>query len=302
MKIEFNDLALLNAIYQYGSFAKAAEKIHRSRSAVSQKIQKLEHQLGYKIFDRQTPKPQFTPKGQFLLEKGWHIIKQMEQLSGAMALIEEGFETEFSIAYDDILSCDGILSLIKDFQTAISSSISIKLHREVLNGTWDALVQNRAMLAIGAAGEPPLNLACKQKNLGSTQFVFAMAPSHPLAMIKNPLSQQDIAAACSIVISDTSQQLTQRSVGTIAGQTIVCVPNMDAKIQAQMQGIGVGYLPKHRILHHLANGALIEGNTLCARSKSYLKIAWRSDVNSKILTWFLEHLGKEEVRDRLLMA
>lgn len=300
MKIEFNDLQLLDAIYQYGSFAKAAEKIHRTRSAVSQKIHKLEQQLGYKIFDRLTPQIQFTSEGRFLLEKSWNILRQMEKLSGDISKIEEGYETEFSIAYDDILSCEGILSLINDFQLGVSSSISIRLHREVLNGTWDALQQNRAALVIGAAGDPPLNLACKQKTLGTTQFVFAIAPIHFLAKIPEPLSQEDITSACSIVISDTSQQLMGRTVGVLPGQTIIRVPNMDTKIRAQIQGIGVGYLPRHRILKYLEDGSLIERETTHLRAKSYLKTAWRSDTRSKILNWFLEHLDKEVVRDRLL--
>jgi DNA-binding transcriptional LysR family regulator len=299
MKIEFNDLQLLDLIEKEGSFSKAAEKIHRTRSAITQSIQKLEEQLGYPVFDRSQHKIQFSSEGRFLLEKGRHILRQMEQLKEDVTILEQGYEAEFSIAYDDIISFEAILSLIQDFQAAISPSISIRLHREVLNGVWDALVQNRATLAIGATGDPPVGLPCSQKMLGHTTFVFAISPKHPLAKETKSLTIEDLASTCSIVTPDTSQQLGKRSGGTFPGQTIIRVPNMDAKIQAHVQGVGVGYLPKHRIKNHLARGLLVEKNTPNPRAKVFLNTAWRTDAPSKILAWFLEHLEKEGVKERL---
>lgn len=299
MKLEFADLQLLDAIDRQGSFSGAAEKIHRTRSAVSQSIQKIEDQLKYKIFDRTQSKIQFTPEGRFLLERGRHILRQVEQLKTDINIIEGKYESEFSIAYDDVISTNAIFSLIKDFQSAIGSSISIFLHREVLNGTWDALVEKRAILSLGVSGEPPMGLSCNQQLLGETHFIFAISPNHPLAKLPEPLSLEDLAGTCSIVISDTSTQLEKRSSGSYPGQPIIKVPNMEAKIKAHVQGLGVGYLPKHRIENLLSEGLLIEKNAPLLKSKTYLKTAWRTDTNSKILAWFLEYLEDGKVRKKI---
>ncbi len=106
--------------------------------------------------------------------------------------------------------------------------------------------------------------------------------------------------AHSIVVSDTSTNLAARSSGTYPGQSVILVPNMNAKILAQVKGLGVGYLPRHRIEHLLKNGKLIERTVERLKTKAHLKAAWRTDSNSEILAWLLEKLDKQEVRDSLL--
>lgn len=299
MKFDFKDFQILQAIEKYGTFAKAAEHLNRTPSAVTQSIQKLEHLIGFQIFDRSEYRPRMTKEGQLFMDRGRQILKQMDRLEYDLHLIQKGWESEFFIAYDDLLSYTKLFPLIKEFQK-IAPNVSIRLYREVLNGCWDALSHNRVILAIGASGEPPIGLPCAQKSLGSTSFVFAVAAHHPLSSISGSLSKEEIALHHSVVISDTSQYLPPRSSGTISGQPIIYVPDMDAKIQAQLQGLGVGYLPRHRVNHLLKSGALIERTVDNLKSKVHLKVAWRTDTHSKILDWFLHKLEKESVQKSLL--
>jgi len=295
MKFDLRDLLILDAINLHGTFSKAAEHLHRTPSAITQSVQKLEDLLGFQIFDRSDYRPSLTQQGKFFLERGRIILKQIDRLEHDLHLIQKGWESEFSIAFDDLLSPEGIFTLIKDLQQ-IAPSITIRLHREVLNGCWDALLQNRATLAIGASGEPPVGLPCAQQTLGSTTFVFAVAPHHPLAAYPDPLKREEISTHYSIVISDTSQQMAVRSSGIFPNQPIIVVPHMEAKIAAQVQGLGVGYLPRHRIESLLKKGALIERSLDHLKSKVQLKTAWRTDTDSQILSWFLQQLSKEEVQ------
>ena len=299
MKFDSRDLIILNAIENQGTFAKAAEHLGRTPSAVTQHIKKLEDLLGFQIFDRTKYRLKMTKEGRLFMERGQQILKQMDRLENDLQLIQKGWESEFSIAYDDVISYEKIFPLILEFQK-IAPSVSIRLYREVLNGCWDALAQNRATLAIGASGEPPVGLSCSQKTLGEIDFVFAVAPHHPLAKCPDPISNNDISMHYSIVISDTSQRLPTRNSGILSGQPIICVPDMLAKINAQVQGVGVGYLPLHRIEHLLKSGALIERSVDSLKSKSYLKLAWRTDNNSKILEWFLAQLDLESIKKNLL--
>ena len=298
MKIDFRDFQLLDAVEFHGSFAAAADNLNRTRSAITQSIQKLEEQVNYPIFDRSSYRPTFTKEGRILLDRGRHILKQMQQLHSDLRLVQNGFESEFSIAFDDLLSCEGIYTLIKDFQK-IAPNVSIRLHREVLNGTWDALSEGRATLILGAGGEPPPALPCDQSVLGSVSFVFAIAPHHPLAAHSENITAEDLAAYTSVVISDTATQLPKRSSGTFPGQPLFVVPNMDAKILAQVHGLGIGYLPLHRIEHLLSSGKLVLRSVPQLKNKAYLKMAWRTDTNSKILNWFLTQLENEEIRKKL---
>lgn len=299
MKIDIRDLEILYTIERLGTFAKAAKYLHRTPSAITQSVQKLERLVNFKIFDRSTYTLKFTSEGRLLMERGQNMLKQMERLENELHLIQKGWPTEFGIAFDDLLSCEGVFSVLNTFQKQ-SPMISIKVYREVMNGSWDALIQNRAVLVLGVSGEPPPELPCAQMDLGIVSFVFAISPQHPLAQRSEPLNLEDLASAYSIVISDTAENVPGRTSGTYPGQSIIVVPHMEAKIQAQVQGLGVGYLPKHRIEHLLQEGLLVERTVARLKTKVALKIAWRTDANSDILDWFLEHLQKQDTKNNLL--
>ncbi len=105
MKIDFRDLQILQSIELHGTFAKAAEYLHRTPSAITQSVHKLENLLGFPVFDRSGYLLTFTQEGRLLLQRGRHILKQMERLESDLHLVQKGQELEFSIAYDDLLSC-----------------------------------------------------------------------------------------------------------------------------------------------------------------------------------------------------
>jgi DNA-binding transcriptional LysR family regulator len=300
MNFDLKDIEVLGAIIEQGSFTKAATTLYRTPSAITQTIKKLELELGFVIFDRDSYRPSLTSQGRLFWERGRTILKQMQRLKHDIRFIEQGFGTEFSIAYDDLIASEKIIDLIKKFQK-VAPNVTIRLHREVMNGCWDALFQNRASLAIGASHIPPEGLPCSQKELGTISWIFAISPSHPLAFIKEPISREDISQYHSIVVSDTSRQLpSSQSSGIFSGQVTIVVPSMDAKILAHVQGLGVGYLPRHRILNLLEDGCLIERKVAeKLKDKVHLKTAWRTDAYNQTMDWFLEELDKQESQNCL---
>ncbi|USQ48616.1 LysR substrate-binding domain-containing protein [Serratia marcescens] len=60
---------------------------------------------------------------------------------------------------------------------------NISVQREALNGTWDALKNNRADLII-AIGQIPDSVQAKTLMLGKLNFVLCVSPSHPFAAQK----------------------------------------------------------------------------------------------------------------------
>ena len=62
------------AVVDGGSLSNAAGEIHRSQSAVSMQIKKLEEALGHRLLERDTRKLQLTPDGQTLLGYARRIL------------------------------------------------------------------------------------------------------------------------------------------------------------------------------------------------------------------------------------
>ena len=300
MNFDVQDLALLEAIERNGSFSAAAEELYRTRSAITHHIKKLEEQLGFQLFDRTQYRPSLTPEGQLFLERARPLLRNLERLKSEVQHIKQGWDSEFRIAIDDLLAPENLFFIIEEFRT-IAPSVNIRITREVLNGCWDALLEDRATLAIGTSGDPPLELICGQRSLGVIDFAFAVARDHPLTHVSPPVPHEMLEAHPSIVISDTSQSIAKRSSGSISRQTKIIVPTMESKIRAQVFGLGIGYLPRLRIQALLNEGLLVELEvTHQAKRSGPLKIAWQSTSTSPTLAWFLEALNSENVLKKVM--
>ena len=61
-------------VVECGSFAAAAEELHRVPSAMIYAVQKLEQDLGVSIFDRRGHRAKLTPVGQALLRDRKSVV------------------------------------------------------------------------------------------------------------------------------------------------------------------------------------------------------------------------------------
>ena len=286
--ITLDALQTLDAIERRHSFAAAAEELHRVPSAVSYTINKLEEDLGIALFDRSRRKAELTAIGRLVLEQGRQILKASEELTALARQAADGWEVELRICIDSVLTCEPIYELIETFQR-IQPKTEIRLSEEVLGGSWDALSDKRCDLVIGAAGAPPAS-GFALHPLGNVVFEFAVAAGHPLTKLPLPLPASVILDYPTVIVADSSQRLPARSSGLLDGRSRIIVPTIDHKIAAQCKGLGVGYLPRHRIIQELADKKL-ELLTLDApRPPGEISVAWQRDNAGKGLKWFVDRL------------
>ncbi|MFN9066374.1 MAG: LysR family transcriptional regulator, partial [Bdellovibrionales bacterium] len=76
--MEFHQIEAAVTVVQTGSFRAAAEKLNKAQSAISHAIQSLEDQLGVKIFDRSTYRPQLNPAGKSLYPQFLAVLQQLQ--------------------------------------------------------------------------------------------------------------------------------------------------------------------------------------------------------------------------------
>ena len=288
--ITLDALQTLDAIERRHSFAAAAEELHRVPSAVSYTINKLEDDLGVALFDRSRRKAELTAIGRRVLEEGRKILKAAEQLTALARQAADGWEVELRICIDSILSCDPIYDLIAAFQR-VQPKTEIRLTEEVLGGSWDALCDDRCDLVIGAEGAPPApGLALH--SLGKVKFGFAVAAGHALTELPQPLPASAIQDYPTVIVADSSQRLPVRSAGLLDGRSRIIVPGIEHKMEVQRKGLGVGYLPLHRITQQLAEGQLVLLELDAPRPPTEISAAWRRGNTGKALKWFVDRLKK----------
>lgn len=299
MKLSLDALQVLDAIDRRGSFAAAAEEMFRVPSAVTYTVQKLEQDLDVPLFDRRGHRAVLTPAGRELLEQGRHLLRAAGELECRVKRLATGWETELRIAFDVLIKAERFLPLLTDFY-AEQSGTRLRLFGEVLGGTWDALVSNRADLAIGVSGNAPAGGGYAVRPLGTMEFVFAVAPSHALAALPEPLTREQILAHRAVAVGDTSRNLPPRSVGLLSGQDVLTVPSLEAKVAAQVAGLGCGYLPRFAALVEAGARRLVIKEVEEQMPGERVDYAWRPAEKGRGLRWFLKRLEDPGVRAVLL--
>ena len=297
MKLSFEVLEALDAIDRTGTFAEAAELLHRVPSALSYLVQKLENELDVVLFDRSGRRAKLTQAGRVVVEDGRRLLYAAEQLELKARRIQSGWEAELRICIDEILPFSALLPHVHAFY-GTNMDTRLRLSTEVLGGSWDALITRRADLVVGAAGEPLALTNVVTRPIGEMRHVFAVAPGHPLASQPEPLTMVDVARHRAAVISDTSRELPPRTIDIAPGQQVLAVPSLAAKLSAQCEGLAVGSLPACIAEQAIAQGKLVVRTVAGMREVTPCYLAWRDDEIGKALNWWIERLDRPDLIQR----
>lgn len=296
LKLSLDALHILDAIDRRGSFARAARELHRVPSTISYTVAKLEEDLGVQVFERNGPRVQLTPAGRELLREGRLLLGAALDLEQRVQRVASGWETELAIGMDSMFAIRALTGDIAAFY-AIGRHTRLRIVQETLSGPWEALIERRVDLLVGVAGDGPSGGGYIAQAIGSMPFVFAVAPGHPLATAKEPLSRSMLQQYRAVAVADSARRMPARTVGLYRGQEALTVPNMQAKFDCQVAGLGFGFLPQPCVQRALAQSLLVEKQVDEARAPETFYLAWRTGEEGAALQWW-----RERFQDRALFA
>jgi len=299
MKLQnhIDSLIALESIDRRGSFAAAADELHRATSSITYAIQKLESSLGVSLFDRNGHKAKLTSAGKELLREGRLLLDNINKIEQNVKLIAGGWEAEIRIAINDIVSIQEILNILDEFYRTVQSSTRIRILSETFQGPWDALVSGRADLALGVAGDGINASNFQLKLLDEINFIFVVAPNHPLASFEDPIPKEIVRQYRAVAAADSSRVLPAKTFGLFSSQPVLTVPDQHTKYLAITQGIAVGHLPYSMIQHDLELGKLIRKNIENDNITHHnLYYAWPTRQQGKALNWFLNFIENNKTQ------
>lgn len=302
MKLSLESLKILDAIERRGSFSSAAEELDRATSSVTYAVQKLEADLDVLIFDRSGHRARLTPAGRLLLEEGRRLLSVAQALEHRVLQTAHGWEPQFTLAVEAVLPWAPVMALLaKFYREAVGTRLVLR--HEALAGGWDALLSGEADLVVGAPAPGPAGGGYKTRALPPIEFVFAVAPHHPLAQVSSPLSDAAIENHRAVAIADTARSLPVRTVGLLDDQEVLTVPHLAAKVAAQVAGLGVGWLPRWAAAPEIVAGRLVEKTVASRKNLTATPyLAWRADASGRALQWFLRELRDWSALERGLPA
>jgi len=289
VKLSLEACEVLDAIDKKGSFAAAAAALYRVPSTVTYTIQKLEEDLGIKVYRREGRRSILTPAGKVLLEEGRELLKAAQNIVETAKQVDSGWESKINIAIDTIYDIDKLYEIIETFYE-LQTGVEVNISEEVLAGGWEAIIENRADLVIGAP-YPEINTqGIKFEEIGMAEWQFVVSKQHPLNQYTLPLSEEDTKPFHPIMIRDSSKKSPSMTHRIFEKQTVLRVSTMEQKISAQVKGLGIGFLPTHRILNHLKTGTLIALPIKKEAVITPIFMGWRKNNKGKAINWFIDKL------------
>lgn len=289
--ISMEVLETIDAIERRGSFAKAAEELNKTTSAVSYAVQKLEEQLEISLFQRLGRRSVLTPAGRLILAEGREILQTTRRLADKAKEVATGWEPRISIGIESLQSYDDFFQVINDFLSEFPT-VEIDICECVLNGGWEALEQGRVDLLVGSPGPVPSLQGYRSVAIGQVELLPVIAAKHPLTYQLQDIKNIDnvMSQLRRIVIHDTSYSGITRSEGLSSDGQMFYVQNMDQKTHAILAGIGIGNLPKHRIQGYLESAELLP-LSIQQKNSSASFLAWKINNKGK---------GLKAITDRLI--
>jgi len=139
-----NQLQYALALSKHGNFKRAAEKLNISQPALSLQIQKLEEEVGFKLFNRNTVPIQVTQDGKLFLVKTQEVISGVKQLQNFTSEIMEDYSGRLTVGIIPTLAPFlvplFVQSIERDYpslQLEIQEQITEKVVNNVRNGDLD---------------------------------------------------------------------------------------------------------------------------------------------------------------------
>ena len=296
-------IELIAAVDRTGSMAAAARELGVVPSALTYRIRQVEDALDVLLFDRSSRQARLTEAGKELLREGSRLLIELDAIANRVKRVATGWEPQLTLAVDSVISRTTVMELCETF-FALEPPTRLKIREEALMGTLEALTSGQADLAIGVVLDSALGKSIySSKPLGNIQFVYAVAPHHPLAQAPQPVTDEMMLQHRAVAVADSVQRGSGLTVGLLGGQNVFTVPGMMAKLDAQLRGLGAGFLPEYLARPYVGTGRLVVRTVAKQPLPVNVSYAWRSDPGSKpgrALEWWLAQLDQPLTRNALL--
>src|SRR4051812_29050004 len=252
--VTIEQLRTLRAVASEGSFSAAARKLGRVQAAVSQSIDRLEAQLGLRLFDRSGRTPRLTQHGEAVVAAAARIEGGVEALDEIVASLKRGEETTLRIVVDVMFPTESLVGFAKEFGVA-HPSIELVLFTEILSAVTAHVREKRSTWGIALEDADMTDL--DRRAIAEVHLVPVAAKAHPLARRRGPLGGAALDDAVQIVLGERRQapeRATEKH-GVLSPRTwrVVDLATKHAFIAG---GLGWGHMPEHVVAADLEAGRL----------------------------------------------
>jgi DNA-binding transcriptional LysR family regulator len=251
--LTLDQMRVLVAVADAGSFSAAARKLGRVQSAISQSIQTLETTLRLTLFDRSGKTPRLTDAGKALVGDARPLIAAAQAIRARAQGMADDVEPELTLAVDSMFPIPLLIESLKALRIAFPQ-LPATVFTEALGGSEQRLRDGAARLAfypVPPAGACDLSI----EFMNRVAMWPVVAADHPLAALPEPLGREDLEPHVQLVLTDRTP-LTQNWIGGIISRHLWRFADLATRLDFLLAGFGWCNMPGHMIDEHVAAGRL----------------------------------------------
>lgn len=254
MRIDIDAFNVLQVLVEEGSFAKAAERLHKAQSAVSYQVKKLEEHLGVPLFSRDQYRAELTPEGRVILAEGRRLLQHLANIEHLASRFSEGWEPKLELVIDGALPMEPIMTALKRMAEH-QVPTKIQLNMEFLGGVQHRFERDNADLML--VKDYRTGPYYHPQPLPEITSVLVASCAHPLAVMRH-ISLPELQQHVELTIEDSSPNKSYRDEMQFGGDKVFYLSGFIMKKNALLKGLGFGWLPDFLVQEELTKGELVE--------------------------------------------
>jgi DNA-binding transcriptional LysR family regulator len=276
--VELSQLEVFLAVARERRFSRAADKLFRTQSAVSQTIRKLEDELGEALFDRSSREGVLTDAGKVLYEYAEKLINLRSEASESLAELKELQKGKLVVAANE-LTVLYLLPVLAEFRR-LHPMIKITVERALGSHIPDEVLSYS--VEFGVLSYAPQDPSLHSIVIFSDQLVFVVPPSHPLASAPQVSIRQ--LGAESFVAHIVSSPYREKVIQMFKNHKTPLhmdleLPTLQAIKRYVAMGSGVAFVPEISVEAEIARGELVSIPVRELQLKRKLRLIYRKDAS-----------------------
>ncbi len=273
-----DQLRILKAIVDEGSFKKAADSLFVTQPAVSLQVQNLEKQLEIAIFDRGGRKAQLTEAGKLLLNYCEKILGECQETCKAIEDLNNLKGGSLIIGASQTTGTYLMPRMIGLFRQKYPEvSVQLQIHSTRRTG-WSVANGQIDIAIIGGQLPLELNESLQVIPFATDELALVLPTNHPLAKSKE-LKKEDLYSLGFITLD--TQSTTRKVVDQLLSSSGLDVQRLHIEMElnsleaiknAVQSDLGAAFLPVVSIERELAGGSIHRPTVADLEVKRQLKV------------------------------
>ena len=276
--MDLSQLEVFLAVARERRFSRAAEKLYRTQSAISQSIRKLEEEIGEPLLDRSSRDGVLTDAGRVLHEYAERLLNLRADAQQALAELKHLHKGKLVISANEFTALY-LLPVLAEFRR-LHPMVKITVNRSLGSRIPTDVLRHNS--EFGVLTYDPQDSQLRSTVVFHDELIFVVPPNHPLS--KQPLVSIRQLGAESFVAHIVSSPYREKVIQQFKSHKTPLhmdleLPTLQAIKQFVAMGNGVAFVPEISVENEIARGELVRIPVRELQLKRKLRLIYRKGAN-----------------------